>query len=77
MVEVVTMEEFNELRASIEERLDAIDKKLDNFIKEARKKYASKAQIDKAIADINARIDRIEEASRSFIDRLIAALRHE
>jgi len=72
MVEVVTSEEFIELRKSIEERLDAIEKKLDDFINAVNEKQT---QIKTNVEELNERIDGLAESSKSFLDRLRDALR--
>ena len=71
MVEVVTLEEFTELRKSIEERLDAIERKLNDLIKDVNEKHArTQADVEEAVKDLNRRIDDLAESSKGFVDRL-------
>ena len=72
MVEVVTLEDFNEFRKIIEERLDAIEQKLDAFIKNVEEMRTS-TQAD--LEELNQRIDVLSQSSRGFVDRLREALR--
>jgi len=79
VVEVVTMEEFNEFRQSIarmriEDRLAAISEKIDALMEEAQKSYVTKAEIGEALTGIESQISRVEESSKGFITRLREAL---
>ncbi len=76
MVEVVTLEEFNELRKSIEERLDSIEKKIDDLIKNVNERHLhTQEEVDEAMMVVNRRIDDLEDSSKSFVDRLREAIR--
>ncbi len=76
MVEVVTLEEFNELRKGLEERLDAIERKINDLIKDFTEKHLhSQEDIEETVKVINRRIDELEDSSKSFIDRLREAIR--
>lgn len=82
MVEVVTMEEFDEFRQSIarmrvEDQLAALNEKIDALIEESLGKYATKADIDEALTEVKSHITRVEASSKGFIDRLREALRRE
>jgi len=75
MVEVVTSKEFNEFKKGVEKRLDALETKLEGFIKDVEKRHErSKADLEKAITELNMRIDNIEESSKSFVVRLREAI---
>jgi len=75
MVEVITSEEFNEFRKSIDERLDAIEGKLNDLIKTVNESNArAKVDLEAAVGDINERIDVLEESSKGFVDRLRDAI---
>ena len=68
---MVTQEEFTELRKSIEERLDAIEGKLNDLIKDVNEKHArTQADVEEAVKGLNERIDDLAESSKGFIDRL-------
>ncbi len=76
MVEVVTLEEFNELRKSIEERLDTIEKRINELIKNVNERHLhTQEDVDEAVKIINRRIDDLEDSSKSFVDRLREAIR--
>lgn len=76
MVEVVTLEEFNELRKSIEERLDSIERKIDDLIKNVNERHLhTQEEVDEAMKVINRRIDELEDSSKGFVDRLREAIR--
>lgn len=76
MVEVVTLEEFNELRKSIEERLDSIERKIDDLIKNVNERHLhTQEEVDEAMKVINRRIDDLEDSSKGFVDRLREAIR--
>lgn len=72
MVEVVTLEEFTEFRRSIEERLDAIEERINDLVKDVQEKNTL---VKSEVEGINNRLDDIAESSRSFVDRLRAAIR--
>lgn len=75
MVEVVTLEEFVELGKTIEERLDAIEKRLDDLVKDLNEKNArARADVEGAMRDLNSRFDDLEESSKGFVDRLRDAI---
>lgn len=82
MVDVVTVEEFKEFRESLEGRLDALEGRLEELLKEMREKYAVKLDVDGTLSEIrgrleelNTRINSVEEASKSFVTRLREAMR--
>lgn len=76
MVEVVTLEEFAELRKIIEESLDAIDRKLNDLIKDVNEKHSqTQAGVEEAVKGLNERIDEVTESSKGFVDRLREAIR--
>ncbi len=82
MVEVVSMEEFKEFREVLERRLESLEGKLEELLKEVRERYAVKAEVeeelsrlDEKIRELNTRMDSLEEASKSFITRLSEALK--
>lgn len=76
MVEVVALEEFTELRKGIEERLDAIERKLSDLIKDVNEKHAhTQADVKETVKELNRRIDDLEESSKGFLDRLREAIR--
>jgi len=68
----VTLEEFNEFRRSLEERLDAIERKLDDFVKAVNEKH-TRTQVE--VEELSERIGELSESSRGFVDRLREALR--
>jgi hypothetical protein len=75
MVEVVTSEEFSEFQKSIEEKLDAINKNLNDLIKgmnENRDK--TNTDLNKAMSEIYERIDELEGSNKGFIERLRDAI---
>jgi uncharacterized protein YoxC len=72
MVEVVTLEEFTEFRKSIEERLDAIEERINDLVKDVQEKHML---VKSEVEGINKRLDDIAESSRSFVDRLRTAIR--
>lgn len=75
MVEVVTSEEFSEFQMSIEEKLDAIQKNMEELIKEMDESQKNQqANLTKVLKEINGRIDLIEGSSKGFIDRLRKAI---
>lgn len=72
MVEVVTLEDYNEFRKIIEERLDAIEQKLDAFIKNVEEmRTSTQANLE----ELNQRIDVLSQSSKGFVERLRDALR--
>jgi hypothetical protein len=76
MVEVVTLEEFIELRKSVDERLGSIERKLDELAKEINENQVNeKATVDELLRSLNERIDDLEESSKGFVDRLRDAIR--
>ena len=71
MVEVVTQEDFDEFRKSLEEKLDTIDRNIGVLIKDLKEaQRLSKAEI----AELNKQIEELSESSRGFVDRLRGAL---
>lgn len=71
MVEVVTSDEFSEFMKSFEERLAAIEGKLDELTKSVKENRAqTKADLEKALRDLDERIDDVAESSKGFVDRL-------
>jgi hypothetical protein len=76
MVEVVTSEEFAEFRKSIEERLEAIESKLNDIIKDVNEKHEqTQADVEEVLRDLNKRFEDLDESSKGFIDRLREAIR--
>jgi hypothetical protein len=76
MVEVVTLEEFIELRKSVDERLGSIERKLDELAKEINENQVNaKTTVDELLRSLNERLDDLEESSKSFVDRLRDAIR--
>lgn len=76
MVEVVTLEEFIELRKSVDERLGSIERKLDELAKEINENQVNaKETVDELLRSLNERIDDLEESSKGFVDRLRDAIR--
>ena len=72
MVEVLTVEDFNEFRKSIEEKFDAIEQKLDAIIKNVEeKRTTTKAELE----EINQQIEVLSQSSKGFVERLREALR--
>jgi len=72
MVEVVTLEDYNEFRKIIEERLDVIEQKLDAFIKNVEEmRTSTQANLE----ELNQRIDVLSQSSKGFVERLRDALR--
>jgi hypothetical protein len=70
-VEVVTLEDFNEFRKNVEEKLDAIDKNLGDLIDSINENQKrSKADVE----DLNKQIVELADSSRGFVDRLREAL---
>ena len=59
MVEVVTQEDFNEFRKSLEEKLDILDKNISVLIKDIketqRRSEAEVTELNKQIEDLSAR----------------------
>ena len=72
MVEVVTLEEFTEFRRSIEERLDTIEERINDLVKDVQEKHTL---VKSEVEGINKRLDDIAESSKSFVDRLRNAIR--
>ena len=71
MVEVVTSEEFSEFMKSFEERLNAIEGKLDDLAESVKENRAqTKADLEKALGDVDGRIDDVAESSKGFVERL-------
>ena len=71
MVEVVTSEEFSEFMKSFEERLTAIEGKLDELAKNVKENRAqTRADLEKALRDVDERIDGVAESSKGFVERL-------
>lgn len=72
----MTLEEFNELRKGIEERLDAIERKINDLIKSSNERHLhTQEDVDEAMKVITRRIDELEDSSKSFVDRLREAIR--
>ena len=75
MVEVVTSKDFDEFKKSIEKRLDASEKKIEELINDVKNRHEiSKANLKKALKALNTRIDDVEESSKSFVVRLKEAI---
>jgi len=71
MVEVVTSEEFSEFMKSFEERLNAIEGKLDELTKNVKENRAqTRADLEKALRDVDGRIDDVAESSKGFVERV-------
>lgn len=75
MVEVVTSEEFSEFQRSIEDKIDAIQKNMEELLKEMDESQKNQeANLKRVLKEINGRIDLIEGSSKGFIDRLRKAI---
>ena len=71
MVEVVSSEEFSEFMKNFEERLAAIESKLDELVKSEKENRAqTKVDLEKAVRNVDERIDDLAESSKGFVERL-------
>jgi len=82
MVEVLTLEEYEEFKKTLEEELKALSKKMEEDAKRlevVKREFEVKlnqvnSELENACKTLDSRIDIVEESSKSFVYRLRDAL---
>ncbi len=82
MVKVVTLEEYEEFKKTMEEELKTLSKKMEEDakrLKAVKKEFEVKldqvnAELENACTILDGRIDVVEESSKSFVVRLRDAI---